>query len=134
MVIESIELLTPSKHTVEEQKALIDFILALRKSHIKKFLEQHELQKSGTKPDLRERIQDAIKEGQLTLEKIVEFLSQPIDIGATGLEHIGGGRVVEHRQQQMFHRYEFMPLLISRTKSLIEGEFQFFAEHGRTPR
>jgi len=81
MVMESVELLAPPKHTVEEQEALIDFVLALRKSHIKKFLDQHELQKSGTKPDLRERIKAAIEEGQITIEKIVEFLDSVVPWG-----------------------------------------------------
>jgi hypothetical protein len=79
--MESIELLTPPKYTAEEQDALIDFVLALRKSHIKIFLDRLELQKSGTKPDLRERLQDALKEGHLTHEKVVEFLDSIVPWG-----------------------------------------------------
>jgi len=39
----SIKLLGPPDYSAEEQQALIDFVLALRKSHIQDFLRQVEL-------------------------------------------------------------------------------------------
>ena len=58
----------------EERQALIEFVLALRKSHIQDFLKQVELPKSGTKEDLRERLQEALDGGDLTYERLVDFL------------------------------------------------------------
>jgi len=64
----SITLLEAPEYTEEEQRALINFVLALKKSYIQDFLGRAELPKSGTKPDLRERLQDALDEGRLTYE------------------------------------------------------------------
>lgn len=69
-----IKLLHPPDYTAEERQALIDFVLALRKSHIQDFLKRYELPKSGTKPDLRERLQESLDEGRLTFEQLVHFL------------------------------------------------------------
>jgi len=66
----SIKLLGPPDYSAEEQQALIDFVLALRKSHIQDFLKQVELPRSGTKQELRERLQEALDEGDLTLSLI----------------------------------------------------------------
>jgi hypothetical protein len=69
----------------EEQQALIDFVLALRKSHIQDFLKQVELPKSGTKEDLRERLQEALDEGELTYEQLVDFLDS---VAPWGKQHV----------------------------------------------
>jgi len=50
----SIKLLDPPNYSGDERQALIDFVLALKKSHIQDFLKQVELPKSGTKQDLRD--------------------------------------------------------------------------------
>jgi len=52
----SIKLLDPPNYSGDERQALIDFVLALKKSHIQDFLKQVELARSGTKQDLRERL------------------------------------------------------------------------------
>ena len=70
----TIKLLGPPDYSPEEQQALTDFVLALKKSHIQDFLRQVELPKSGTKVDLRERLQEAIHEGAITYEQLVDFL------------------------------------------------------------
>ena len=72
--MESIKLLGAPEYTAEERKALIDFVLDLRKSHIQEFLARAELPKSGTKSDLRDRIQEALDEGHLTYEQLVDLL------------------------------------------------------------
>jgi hypothetical protein len=70
----SIKLLAPPDYSAEERQAVIDFVLALRKSHIRDFLTQVELPKSGTKDDLRERFQEAVDSASLTYEQMVAFL------------------------------------------------------------
>ena len=64
-----------------------DFLLA-RGLHVEGGPLQHSLE---TQRGLGFTLHPMRDEGRCFLEKIVEFLSQPIDIGATGLEHIGGG-------------------------------------------
>jgi hypothetical protein len=83
--MESIKLLGPSDYSDEEKQALVDFILALRKSHIQGFLKQVELPKSGTKEDLRERLQDALDGGELTYERLVDFLDS---VAPWGKQHV----------------------------------------------
>lgn len=81
----SIKLLAPPDYTAEERQALIDFVLALRKSHIQDFLKRIELPRSGTKPDLRERLQEALDEGRFTYEKVVDFLDS---VAPWGKQHV----------------------------------------------
>lgn len=81
----SIKLLDAPEYTSEERKALINFLLALRKSHIQDFLTGAELPKSGAKPTLRERLQGALGEGDITYEQIVEFLDS---VAPWGKQHV----------------------------------------------
>lgn len=83
--MEPIRLLKPPEYTAEEREALIDFVLALRKSHIRDFLKLVELPVSGTKPDLRERLQEALKNGGLALERLVAFLDT---VAPWGKQHV----------------------------------------------
>jgi hypothetical protein len=80
-----IKLLGPPDYSAEERGALIDFVLALRKSHIQDFLKQVELSKSGTKEDLRERIHEALDGGDLTYERLVDFLDS---VAPWGKQHV----------------------------------------------
>jgi hypothetical protein len=75
----------PLDYSAEEQQALIDFVLALRKLHIQDFLKQVELPKSGTKQDLRERLQEALDGGDLTYERLVDFLDT---VAPWGKQHV----------------------------------------------
>ena len=81
----SIKLLGPPDYSAEEQQALIDFVLALRKSHVQDFLTQVELPKSGTKEDLRERLQEALDGGDLTYARLVDFLDS---VAPWGKQHV----------------------------------------------
>jgi len=83
--MESIELLQPPEYTAGERCALIDFVLALRKSHIQGFLRQIELATYGAKSDLRERLQEALDDGRLTYERMVEFLDS---VAPWGKQHV----------------------------------------------
>jgi len=67
------------------------------------------------------------------LQKVDQFLPQPFDVGSTGLQHLHRGVVVQHGEQQVLHRDEFMSFLESVAEGMIEGELKFFAQHDRTP-
>jgi len=81
----SIKLLGPPDYSAEERQALIDFVLALRKSHVQDFLIQAELPKSGTKHSLRERLQEALDGGGLTHDRLVDFLDS---VAPWGKQHV----------------------------------------------
>ena len=77
----AVELLEAPVYTDEERRSVVEFMLALRKSHIQEFLQDVDLPKSGSKSELRERIQDAIEEGRLTVEQLVAFLDTIVPWG-----------------------------------------------------
>jgi hypothetical protein len=81
----SIKLLHPPDYSAEERQALIDFVLALRKSRILEFLKGVELFGSGTKQDLRDRLQEALDEGDLTYEQLIDFLDS---VAPWGKQHV----------------------------------------------
>jgi hypothetical protein len=66
-------LATPA-HTDEEMRAIVDFVLALKKSQIHELLQSADLPKSGSKAEVRKRIQDALEDGRLTVDQLVAFL------------------------------------------------------------
>ncbi len=72
--MESIKLLNPPEYTTEEREALVDFVLAFRKSHIQDFLKRVDLPVSGSKPELRLRLQEALRNNGLAYEHLVDFL------------------------------------------------------------
>jgi len=76
-----IRLLDAPEYTAEERQSLVDFVLALKKTHIQDFLQRVELSKSGTKTDLRERLQEALDEGRLAYERVVDFLDSVVPWG-----------------------------------------------------
>ena len=81
----AIKLLEESGYTQEERNALIDFILALKKAKIQELLERVELPKSGTKPDLRKRLQEALDEGRIGIGSLVSYLDS---IAPWGKQHV----------------------------------------------
>lgn len=83
--MEPVKLLQPPDYTAQERESLIDFVLALRKSHIKDLLKGAELPMAGTKPDLRERLEEAVKKGRLKYERLVEFLDV---VAPWGKQHV----------------------------------------------
>jgi hypothetical protein len=83
--MEPIRLLKPPEYTAEEREALIDFVLALRKSQIRDLLKQIDLPVTGTKPDLRSRLQDALKGRHVTYERLVGFLDS---VAPWGKQHV----------------------------------------------
>jgi len=75
------EVLEAPAFTDEERRAVVDFMLALRKSHIQDFLKSIDLPKSGSKSKLREQIQDALDDGRLTAAQLVAFLDTVVPWG-----------------------------------------------------
>ena len=83
--MESIKLLVPSEFTVEEHELLINFVFALRKSHIKDFLKRADLPVSGTKPELRSKLREALDNGTLAYEQLVDYLDS---VAPWGKQHV----------------------------------------------
>ena len=81
----SVKLLHPPEYTKDERQALVGFVLALKKTYVQDFLKRVELQKSGTKPVLRDRLQEALDEGDLTYEEVVNFLDS---VAPWGKQHV----------------------------------------------
>ena len=80
-----ITLLEAPAYTKEKQQVLIDLVLALKKTYIQDFLRQRELPVSGTKPDLRDRLQEALDAGDVTYEGVVHFLDS---VAPWGKQHV----------------------------------------------
>ncbi len=72
---------TASAFNDDEQALLIADLLALKKTQISEFLSMNDLPRSGTKEELRERIEAALEAGSLTLAGIVQFLDGVIPWG-----------------------------------------------------
>jgi len=70
----TIRTLPPPEYTEDEKNALIDFVLAMRKTHVQGFFRDVKLPRSGTKTDLRERLRTALDEGSVTYEQATGFL------------------------------------------------------------
>ena len=63
------------------------------------------------------------------VDELSQGLAQLFHIGAAGAQHFHRRLVIEQRQQQVFHGHEFMPVAACVVESLVESQFQFFAEH-----
>lgn len=60
----------------DENSLLVEFVLRYTNPEIGDFLAQHGLRKSGTKQQLRERIQQALIESELVKEDLIQFLDE----------------------------------------------------------
>lgn len=81
----AIKTLAAPEFTDEELAQLVTDLLAMKKPQIQGFLELVEMPKSGTKAVIRERIEDALREGTLPPERIVRFLD---DVTPWGKQHV----------------------------------------------
>lgn len=77
----SLKTLRAPEYTDEEQAQLVTDLLALKKAQIERFLAQNELSRSGTKADFRERVEEALRDGDLAPEQIVQFLDEVVPWG-----------------------------------------------------
>jgi len=77
--------LTPPQYTDDEKAALVDFLLALKKTHLRDFFREQDMPRSGTKAEMRERLQDALAEERLSYQQIVDFLDS---VAPWGKQHV----------------------------------------------
>ena len=73
--------LTPPKFTEDEQALIVTDLLAMKKEQIGDFFARGGLPKSGTKEQLRARIEEALDDGTVSLSQVVEFLDEVIPWG-----------------------------------------------------
>ncbi len=81
----SIRSLAPPDYSEDEKCALVDFLLSLKKTHLQDFLREAELPRSGTKAEFRERLTQALDEGHITHEQVVDFLDA---VALWGKQHV----------------------------------------------
>ncbi len=81
----SIRTLPPPEYTNDEKLMLIDFLLAMKKTHLRDFFQKLDLPRSGTKAEMRGRLQDALAEGRISYQQIVEFLDS---VAPWGKQHV----------------------------------------------
>jgi len=81
----SVRSLPPPQYTDDEKIALIDFLLSLKKVHVQDFFRAVNLPTSGSKSDLRERLQEALDAGEVSYERAVDFLDS---IAPWGKQHV----------------------------------------------
>ena len=67
--------------------------------------------------------------GVVFFDEIAQPRAQVVDMGRAGLEHLGGRRVIQQRQQQVLGRDEFVALLPGLDKGHVQGYFQFLGNH-----
>ena len=98
--------LSMSRYSDEERSLIIDYLMALKASYIREFLEQHELAKSGTKDELRERVVEVLDEGDLTYPDLVRWIDQ---IEPWGKQHVylftgPEGRLIDNWRDEQWVR------------------------------
>ena len=77
----SIKTLESPTFTDDEHAQIVTGLLALKKTQIRDFLARVGLKKSGTKEDIRGRIEAALDDGSVTLSQLVQFLDEVIPWG-----------------------------------------------------
>ena len=77
----SIKTLAPPAFTEDEEALIVTDLLALKKTQIGEFLARNGLPKSGTKEELRARIEELLGDGTLSLSEIVQYLDEVIPWG-----------------------------------------------------
>jgi len=71
----------PTALTEDEQALIVTDLLALKKTKIAAFLSENGFPKSGTKEELRARIEHSLADGTLALSPIVRYLDEVIPWG-----------------------------------------------------
>lgn len=84
-MVTAIEVPQPPNYTEDEKRALVDFLLALKKQHIQTFLKAAGLSQYGAKAGLRERLQMALDKGRITYKAVVDFLDS---LAPWGKQHV----------------------------------------------
>ncbi|MNC93750.1 hypothetical protein D3C83_104470 [compost metagenome] len=58
-----------------------------------------------------------------------QVLAQLVHVGAAGAQHLGRGRVVEQREQQVLDGDELVPLLARFDERHVQADFEFLGDH-----
>ena len=77
--------LDPPEYSSDEQELILSFLMALTSKQIGEFLARHELPTTGTKDELRERVQAALAGGGIRYTDIVVFVDT---IAPWGKQHV----------------------------------------------
>ncbi len=77
----NIETLQPPEFSEDEQTQIITDLLALKKTQISDFLGGNGLPRSGTKEEIRGRIEESLANGSLAFSQLVLFLDEVIPWG-----------------------------------------------------
>lgn len=77
----SVRTLEAPGFTEDEQAQVVTDLLALKKTQIQEFLTRNGLKKAGSKSEIRERIEDAIRSEALPPAQLVQFLDEVIPWG-----------------------------------------------------
>ena len=62
-------------------------------------------------------------------DEIGQRRAQFVDVGAAGAQHMRGGGVVQHGEQQVLHRDELVPFLASFDERQVQADFKFLRNH-----
>ena len=81
----TVELLRAPERTQEDRPVLIDLVLAVRKSCLQDLLKKVKLPRTCTKPQIRSRIEEAVEQGNIRHETLVEFLDS---VSLWGKQHV----------------------------------------------
>jgi hypothetical protein len=77
--------LSRQAYSKEECEKIVQYLMALKGDLIRKFLASRDIPASGTKPELRERIEQCLNEGELNYKDIVNFIDT---LAPCGKQHI----------------------------------------------
>lgn len=77
--------LPPPDYTDDEKRALVDFVLSLKKTHLRDFFRGLNLPRSGSKTELRERLQETLDDDRITYGQVVDFLDS---VAPWGKQHV----------------------------------------------
>jgi hypothetical protein len=71
---------------------------------------------------------------RIAVHELRQFHAQLVQVHATGAHHGRGGGVLRQGEQKMLHGDELVSLLARGLEGHVEGEFEFFVQHGFLPR
>ncbi|MBI4712204.1 MAG: SAP domain-containing protein [Planctomycetes bacterium] len=69
-----LEELKPPAYTKEEREKIVQYLMDLRTGLIREFLKVHNINTSGTKPELRERIEQCFEDEELKYNRLSKKL------------------------------------------------------------
>ena len=125
-----------AKFTADEIDQLVEYVFGHRKLPIQGLLEEQGLTKSGKKAELRERLEDALVDRQITPDKLVDlldhvegwgnqhvylYISSPSEQKAWKKEKEVRERLANHKVEKLFNRRR--PLILPKKPTLSSIEW-----------